>query len=340
MTSRERVLAALRREKPDRVPYIEIGVDPAVADQLLGRSGRRDAPVMIEANERSVEEEKALARAMSKDNIVYILRAPIFADRLAGKEGRLFYGDGWIRSREDLAKVVLPDPHSEELYQELERFCAEKEDFALFLVTRAGFFSTLLSMGMERFFLALHEDRGLVEELMDRYTDWAAAVAARVCEMEIDVFVSTDDLAWKQGPMISPVLFRELVLPRFRRVAQQVSKPWIMHSDGNIAPLVEDLLSLGLSGLHPFEPEAMDIRAAKRRWGDRVCLVGNVSLVTLGRGTPAQVEAEAQGLIRDLGPFGGYILSSANSIASYVPVENVMAMKRAVEGPHESARSA
>ncbi len=331
MTSCERVLAALRREKPDRVPYIEIGVDPAVADQLLGRSERRDAPVMIEANERSVEEEKALARAMCKDNIVYILRAPIFADRLAGKDNRLFYGEGWIRSRDDLSKIVLPDPHSDELYRELEGFCTAKEDFALFLVTRAGFFPALLSMGMERFFIALHEDRGLVEELMDIYTDWTAAVATRVCGMGIDIFVSTDDLAWKQGPMISPALFRELVLPRFRRVAQQVTKPWIIHSDGNITLLIDDLLSLGLAGLHPFEPEAMDIREMKRQWGNRVCLIGNVSLVTLGRGTPAQVEAETQGLIRDLGPAGGYMLSSANSIASYVPVENVKAMARVVE---------
>jgi uroporphyrinogen decarboxylase len=332
VTSRERVLAALRLEKPDRVPYVEIGVDPAVADQLLGRPGRREAPVMIEQNERSVEDEKALARVMCKDNIIYILRAPIFADRLAGKDNRLFYGEGWIRSRADLAKVVLPDPKSDELYRELEEFCAAKGEFALFLVTRAGFFPALLSMGMERFFIALHEDRGFVEELMDIYTEWTTAVAERVCRMDIDVFVSTDDFAWKQGPMISPSLFRELVLPRFRRVAQQVTRPWILHSDGNVTPLIDDLLSLGLAGLHPIEPEAMDIREVKRRWGDRVCLVGNVSLVTLGRGTPEQVEAEARALLRDLGPEGGYMLSSANSIASYIPVENVRAMARVVEG--------
>lgn len=331
MTSRERVLAALRLEKPDRVPYVEIGVDPAIADQLLGRSGRRDRPVRIEENERSAEEEKALARAMAKDNIAYILRAPIFADRLAGKDARLFYGDGWIRSRDDLAKVVLPDPSSDELYRELEEFCAAKEDLALFLVTRSGFFPALLSMGMERFFIALHEDRSLVEDLMDIYTDWTAAVAARVCEMDIDVFVTTDDLAWKQGPMISPALFRELVLPRFRRVARQVTKPWIMHSDGDVTLLVDDLLSLGIAGLHPIEPEAMDIREVKRRWGARVCLIGNVSLVTLGRGSPEQVEAEARALI-GLGWDGGYMLSSANSIASYVPVDNVRAMARAVVG--------
>ena len=331
MTSRERVLAALRLEKPDRVPYVEIGVDPAVADQLLGRAGRDGAPVMIEQNERSVEEEKALARAMCRDNIAYVLRAPVFADRVPGKDGRMFYAEGQIRTRDDLARMELPDPRSDELYRELEEFVAGKEEFALFVVTRMGFFPAVLSMGMERFFVGIHDDRAFVEEVMDRYTDWTAAVAERVCRMGIDVFVSTDDLAWKQGPMISPAVFGELVMPRFRRVAEKVTKPWILHSDGNIVPLIEEFASLGISGLHALEPEALDIREVKRRWGKRLCLVGNVSLVTLGRGSPEEVEAEARGLIEDLGRDGGYMLSSSNSITSYVPVENARAMCRAVQ---------
>jgi len=329
MTSRERVLAVLRLARPDRVPYLEIGVDPALAEQLLGRPApAAGSAFSIEAQPRGVEDEKALARALNKDNIAYVLRAPVFADRVAGKDGRLFYADGQIRSRADLDKLVLPDPHSDDLYRGLAEFIAAKEDFALTLITRAGFFPALLSMGMERFFLSLYDDRPLVEEVLDRYTDWSVAVAERVCSMGIDVFISTDDLAWKQGSMLSLDLFRELVMPRFSHVAEKVTKPWVMHSDGNIVPLIPDLLSLGINALHALEPETLDIREVKRRWGNRVCLIGNVSLVTLGRGTPAQVEAEASALIRDLGPSGGYILSSSNSLTSYVPVENALALAR------------
>ncbi len=331
MTSRERVLSALRLEKPDRVPYLETGIDPAFAQQLLGRPlPPGGSAFYIEVQSRGVEDEKAIARALNKDNIVYILRAPVFADRIVGQDGRLFYGEGHVRSRADLGKVVLPDPRSDDLYRELDKFISAKEDFALCLITRAGFFPTVLSMGMERFFLALYDDRPLVEELLDCYTDWSAAVAERVCSMDIDVIISTDDLAWKQGPMISLDLFRELVMPRFRRFAQKVTKPWVMHSDGNVVPLIDDLRSLGINALHALEPEALDIREVKRRWGKQLCLIGNVSLVTLGRGTPAEVEAEAAGLIRDLGRDGGYILSSSNSLTSYVPVENALAMARAV----------
>jgi uroporphyrinogen-III decarboxylase len=331
MTSRERVLAALRLEKPDRVPYLEIGIDPALAEQLLGHGKpAAGAEFSIESQPRGIEEEKALARALNKDNIVYVLRAPIFAERIHGEDGRLFYGRGMIETREDLSRLHLPDPAQPELYRGLETFIEEKEDFALCLVTRAGFFPAVLSMGMERFFEAFYDDRPLVEEVIDRYTDWAVEVVKRVSELGVDVIITTDDLAWKQGPMISPELFREVALPRFRRVAEVIRKPWVMHTDGNFVPLIEDLLTLGPNGFHALEPEALDIREVKRKWGHRVALIGNVSLVTLGRGTPEEVEAEAAGLIRDLGPSGGYILSSSNSLTSYVPLENAKAMARAV----------
>jgi uroporphyrinogen-III decarboxylase len=325
MTSRERILTALRREAPDRVPYFELHVDEAIAQVLLGRPAPPTQAARLEVNPRGVEEEKALARVMSKDNICCVLRPPVFAEMRPGRDGRLFYGEGQIRTRADLARLQLPDPGSEAVYRELASFAAAKENFALCLVTRLGFFSTVLSMGMEHLALCLYDDRALVEEVLERYCAWTEAMAERACGMGIDVFVSTDDLAWKCGPIFSPRVFRELVLPRFRRIARKISVPWILHTDGNILPLMEDLLSLGISGLHPIEPEALDIRAVKRAYGDRVCLIGNVSLNLLGAGEPEAVKREARALIRDLGP-GGYILSSANSIAGYCRLENVRAL--------------
>jgi uroporphyrinogen decarboxylase len=70
----------------------------------------------------------------------------------------------------------------------------------------------------------------------------------------------------------------------------------------------------------------MDIRALKRRYGKRLCLIGNVDVHTLAAGTPAQVEAEVAGLLRDVAPEGGYILSSGNSLAAYCRLENIRAL--------------
>jgi uroporphyrinogen decarboxylase len=145
------------------------------------------------------------------------------------------------------------------------------------------------------------------------------------------VYVTTDDMAFKTAPLFSPQVFREVIQPRYRRVAPKIAIPWVVHSDGNLLPILDDLLSLGIAGLHPIEKGAMDIRAMKRDYGDRLCLLGNVDLNILGMGTPAEVEREVRGLIQDVAPGGGYILTSGNSLASYVRPENVLVMVDAVQ---------
>lgn len=97
-----------------------------------------------------------------------------------------------------------------------------------------------------------------------------------------------------------------------------------------MVPFMDDLMSLGIVGLHPLEKDAMDIRAAKRQYGDRLCLLANVDLNILGMGTPEDVDAEVRSLIRDIGPGGGYIVSSGNSLAGYLRPENVTAISAAV----------
>jgi uroporphyrinogen decarboxylase len=331
MNSRERVLAALRREEPDRVPYCELGVDPALARKLMGWGGPITEARNIEANDYRVEEIKAIAARLHLDNIFYVLRAPVYAQKHPGKDGRLFYGEGMIKTMADLEMLALPDPYDDALYAEAEEFVRNKGDYALWFVTRIGIFPTMLSMGLENFSIALYENRPFVETVLDLYTGWTAAVAERVCQMGFDVFASTDDMAYKTGPFFSPKVFREVVLPGYRRVAEKITLPWIIHSDGNILPFLEDLLSLGIAGLHPNEKGAVDIRAVKRQYGNRLCLLGNVDLNILTLGTPEEVDDEVRGLIRDVGPGGGYIVTSGNSLAAYVQPQNALALAAAVQ---------
>jgi len=131
MSSCERVLAALRREEPDRVPYCEIGVDRVLAGALLGWSEPQSEARDLEANDFSVEEIKAVAEVLGMDNITYVLRAPVYAEKIAGKHGRLFYGHGLIEGMDDLAMIDLPDPRSDALYLEAEEFVRSKGDLSL-----------------------------------------------------------------------------------------------------------------------------------------------------------------------------------------------------------------
>ena len=330
MTPRQRVAAALRREEADRVPWCEIHVDRALARQLMGWGEPGDQAYSMETHPYTADESRALADHLGLDSLSFVLRAPVYAHKHPGLDGRLFYGDGMLRERGDLHLLDLPDPHDDALYADAAAFLEKKGDYSAWFITRAGIFPTTLSMGLEAFSFALFEDRGFVEEVLDRYFEWSLVVAERVCAMGFDVYVSTDDMAFGSGPFFSPEVFRDLVLPRYRRLAEIVDLPWIMHSDGNMLPLLDDLVELGIAGLHPNEKGAMDIRATKAAYGDRLCLLGNVDLNILGMGTTSDVEAEVRGLIRDVGPGGGYIVSSGNSLAGYLKPDNVMALSATV----------
>ena len=331
MNSRERVLAALRCEEPDRVPYCETAVDRELAAKLLGwRETRGLSAADTATNIFTVAETIAVADFLHLDNLSYILRAPIFAERPVGKDGRRYYGQGLIHNRSDLAAMSLPDPSDDSIYDEAREFVRLKGDRSAWFLTRMGIFPTMLSMGLEDFSIALKEDWGFVEELLDRFCEWTVATAERVCAMGFDVFFTTDDMAFKTGPFFSPGVFRELLLPRYKRLAEKVSLPWVIHSDGNVLPFVDYLVDIGIAGLHPVEKGAMDIRGMKKRYGRRLCLFGNVDLNTLGIGTPEEVEAEVRGLIRDVAPGGGYVVTSGNSLAAYLRPENVIALSNAV----------
>ena len=332
MNSRERVMAALRGEQPDRVPFCELAIDRALAQKLMGW---KEAPAITGAaavrNPYTLEESKQLAVRLGLDNISYIMRAPVFAHMEERKDGRTFAAEGMLHSEADLSKIQLPDPHADELYAEAEDFVKIRGDYAIGFVTRIGMFQTMLGFGMQDFGLALYDKRELVEKVLDIYFDWMVIVAERVCQIGFDFYMTTDDFAFKTGMLFSPQVFQELMVPRYQRVLEKVSIPWVLHSDGDITKAVQMLLDLGVAGLHPNEKGAIDIRAMKRDYGDRVCLLGNVDLNILGRGTPEEVDREVYELIRDVGPGGGYILTSGNSMASYLKPECVLAMSAAVK---------
>jgi uroporphyrinogen decarboxylase len=243
----------------------------------------------------------------------------------------LFYGDGLIKTEQDFSLLQLPDPYDDALYAGAERFVEAKGDFACFFVTRIGIFSTMLSMGFETFSIALYENPSFIETVLDRYCNWAEVVAERICGMGFDAYISTDDMAFKSGPFFSPQIFHDLVIPRYKKVSKKITLPWIIHSDGDMTSFISELLTLGISGFHPNEKGAMDIRDMKYKYDGRLCLLGNVDLNILGNEKPADVQREVMELIRNVGPGGGYIVTSGNSLAGYLIPENVKALSAAVQ---------
>jgi uroporphyrinogen decarboxylase len=331
MNSRERVLAALRLEQPDRVPFVESRVDPSLQAALLGREGSQ---VQCEVTGLSVLSSPELNEAIGLDNLQVRFLPPIFAEyRNVG--GLDFPARSLIQTRDDLDKMVFPDPDDPLLYAEAERVIKRgKGKYAVGASLRTGISATHMSMGLEGLSYALVDDASVVDSVMGRYADWTIAVIQHLKDIGVDFVWTFDDVAYKTGPMISPKMFRQVFTSHMRRVADAIKSegfPWILHSDGNVMSLMDDFLALGIDGLHPLEPGAMDIEEVKRLFGDRLCLVGNIDLhYTLTQGTPAEVEEEVRQRIEVVGKGGGYMISSANSLTSYCRLENVRAMVGAI----------
>ena len=319
MISRERVLTALAVQQPDRVPFMEAGIDWEMQVQIMGREDFTPAE---------------LAAELGLDGITVDFLPPLFVET-GQTSAHEFIEQPMLASPDDLSRMKFPDPTDPAPYDEAKRLVdTNRGQYAVGARIRLGASPTLMSMGLEGFSYALLDYPGLVETILERYTNWTIQVVERLPKVGVDFVWSLDDLAYKTGPMFSPQVFREVFLPRLRKVADAIHAaglPWIHHSDGNLMPILDDLLTLGMNGLHPIEPGPMDINEVKQRYGHRLCLVGNIDLhYTLTRGTPAEVEAEVRDRIEQVGRGGGYIISSANTITSYCKLENVLAMRDAI----------
>ncbi len=353
MTPRERVLTALRHGQPDRVPWLENDVeeelqlkimgttefDPGDLCRKLGMDGfGYHFPKGVGATAgQSLQSTESFATSYYYPSKITFDFVPPWIAEMGTDEatGRAYIKKGLLDSREalELFDKYLPDPDHPARYERVAQWLKEyKEDFAVFARIRLGAASTLDSMGLDVFGFMMYDDPDLVHEIHNRFSAWSAKVVGHLNELDFDFFWANDDLAGNSGPFMSPKVFREFFLPHMKTVAQEIKKPWIFHSDGNLFPLLPDLVTLGMSAVHPIQPCAMDIGQMKRQYGDRVTVAGNIDLdYTLTLGTPEEVDAEVKQKIAVAGKGGSYIMTSANSLTDYCKVENVWAMAEALK---------
>jgi 5-methyltetrahydrofolate--homocysteine methyltransferase len=145
--------------------------------------------------------------------------------------------------------------------------------------------------------------------------------------------LNNDDIAHNNGLMIHPRYLRKYIFPFYKKlgdVCREKGLGYIFHSDGDCTEVMNDIIDCGYHGFNPIQPNAMDIEDVKKRWGKKLCLIGNINLdSTMTTGTPEDVTAEVYERIRTLAPGGGYMVASSNSIPDYVPLENMKAMFKA-----------
>ncbi|MGQ9666660.1 MAG: uroporphyrinogen decarboxylase family protein [Anaerolineae bacterium] len=337
-------IALLRLGEPAWVPFMEAGIDASHKRRILGRPVRTLADD-LEVSRRlgqpfiviniGLHTHPAVIEAMEVTHVeVENGRAGDTGWVHAGQRRWAQAGIGTIATEEDFENFPWPDADGFDysLLDEAERLLPAnfRVIFALGKVFNLGWWL----MGFTNYAYALADNPGLVERLHARIAAIQMGVMERALAYRcVGLVWHADDMAYRTGLMVSPAVLRRQIFPAYARmnaVCRQQGVLTVFHSDGKMDDLMEDIIAAGFDAFNPIEPVAMDIRALKQWVQGRLSLIGNVDLsYTLTMGTPAEVEAEVYGLIRDLAPGGGYALASANSIPEYVPWENFAAMHAA-----------
>lgn len=198
--------------------------------------------------------------------------------------------------------------------------------------------------GTANFYMLLALDPDAACYMMDRQLEQQLAWWSQAIEAMPELFLIRigDDLGAQDSMLISPEMYRELVLPRHRKLFQGIKKvsagrvKIIMHSDGAILPVIPDLIDAGIDCLNPvqYTVHGIDPVQLKREYGrDLVFWGGGVDTqAVLPTASPQAVKDEVRRQIDILAPGGGFVFSQVHIIQSDVPPENIVAMVEAVKG--------
>jgi uroporphyrinogen decarboxylase len=233
----------------------------------------------------------------------------------------------------DLDAFDWPDPRAPGLMAEAARLRAAAGDGA-FVVPDLGWalFERAWSLrGFEETLRELALDPGYVGELLDRIVDIRLVLIERYLEIGLDGAYFGDDYGAQASLLFSPATWRTLIKPRLARLFEPFTRaglPVLMHSDGDIRPIVGDLVEIGLTALNPCQPEVMDHGWLRAEFGGRLAFYGGVSTQTvLPSGTPKEVRQAAAACRASLAPEGtGLLQAPSHRLMSDVPMANVEAL--------------
>ncbi|HIE04944.1 MAG TPA: hypothetical protein EYP61_09315 [Candidatus Latescibacteria bacterium] len=186
-------------------------------------------------------------------------------------------------------------------------------------------------MSYEGLCFALYDSPELVQAICERLGSLMEAYYERLLELEhlIAIFPG-DDMGFRTGTLISPEHLREYILPwhrKFSDMAHERGIPYFLHSCGNVEAVMEDLIGyVGIDGKHSFEDAIMPAWKFHEKYGDRIATLGGVDVHVLSYSDEDGVRRYVRKLIDTCAPKGMFAVGSGNSIPSYVPVENYLAM--------------
>ncbi len=340
MTGRERWLAVLKRQKPDRIPMDYWGTKEAGAKLMkhlrlpdmdsVFKKLRIDKPFWVGGKYNGPE---------LKDGL----------DMYGFKFRRVAYGNG---SYEEVANHPLADFKSiEELKKNYIFPTADWFDYSHIKaeveanperIIQGGGSEPMLTYkylrGDEQAFMDFIENPELMQYILDRLMEFSHEHTRRILEQapgKINITYVAEDLGSQDDLLYSPAHIRQFLLPNMKKMMDLTHQNGgfvFTHTDGASRKMIPDLIDIGMDVLNPIQwnCKGMEIEGLKKDFGDKIIFHGAVdNQHCIPFGTPEEVRKEVKNNIEILGKNGGYILAPCHNIQVVGPSENVVALYEA-----------
>lgn len=357
MTPRERVLTAVARRKPDKVPKdLSWGFTPPVLDTFRAKTGCDDPNDYFDVEIRFVglgipEERQAEEKARRQEVFGrYYQNLPpgteISEWGTAHIPGTFYHFTRFTPSMRRATSVAdlesYPFPDFEEEWRrgpavEAIRLYHER-DLAVGGAMATTIFEVAWQIrGMEELLTDFVLNPEMAEYLLDRIAAVRRRQARFFAENDVDVLILGDDVSMQKGMIMSPATWRQWFKGRMADIIAEARKikpglPVFYHSDGNPSEIIPELIEIGITILNPVQPECIDPVAVKEQYGDHLSLWGTIGTQsTMPLGTPDEVRAEVKKRIETVGYDGGLVLGPTHSLEPDVPWENIVALYEAIE---------
>jgi hypothetical protein len=320
----DRLLAAMRGERLDRLPNFELILDPRMVRTVLEWPADRNVMSFSLEAPDAVE----LARRTAQDAIVV----------------NLAWAAGWngsLTTMADLEQVPPPDLKAFRARFQRAVDTVQGTKIGIVMHTVCPLFHSYYAMGpipIQSFMENLYDQPEFCARMLDVHLDAQIRILEAVQDLPCSIVYTADDLASNAGMMFPPWVIRELWEPRFARLMEVIRRfraPVMFHCCGKLNDVLPILDRFGIEAVHPIQPACNDIYAIRAQWGRRFCLVGNMNIEgVLAFGTPDEVRRDTLEHMERLGRDGGYVVASSHSIVDAIPTENYFAMvETAVDHP-------
>ena len=294
MTPKERMMTALNRGIPDRVPTFELEFQ--LTEELMGKRHLHEEEL------QGLPEHEVQQKL--KNNAAFLIELYETLEHDA---------------------ICLHYLSTEHIGQTVEYIHELSGDKFMILAHGDGTLAIPDGDGLYELSYALFETPDEMHKKCREMADAAIARNNYLMDRGMDGFILCSDYCFNQGPFMSPAMFSEFVTPYLKDIIAAIRARGgyaIKHTDGNIMPIIDQLVSCAPHALHSLDPMAgVDIRQVKEQYGDRVALCGNVHCAAMQTGTEQDVIDSAEYCLKYGKPGGGYVYCTSNIPFKGLPLE-------------------